>query len=103
MAAFAHALREAWPDGPLKLGNKVGESKQYISQIMRGSKEPRRSLVFELERAVGLPLGALSHLLGYLPVGAWSTEEAIMADGLLSPTQKRQLLAAYRRAVGAVR
>lgn len=78
----------------------MGESRSYIHAIMHGKREPRRALVFALEKAVGLPAGALSHLLGYLPVGAWDVEAAIVTDPKLSKAGRRQLLAAYQRLVG---
>lgn len=96
MDAFSRALREAWTDGPKTLSDRIGESKQYTSQILRGEREPRRAIVFAIERAVGLPAGALSHLLGYLPVGAWSVAEAIHADPHLNPDGMATMMRLYQ-------
>jgi hypothetical protein len=56
--------------------------------------------VFAVEEALGLPGGALSSVLGYLPLGgrdtaASSVPAAIVADPLLAAAEKRGLLALY--------
>ncbi len=55
----------------------------------------RPSLVFAMERALELPAGALSYLLGYLPLAAvptFTVAEALARDTRLSPSQRRMIL-----------
>jgi transcriptional regulator with XRE-family HTH domain len=97
IAAFAHAL-SAHLNGPhaaTELAAEVGVDRNTIYYWRDGKREPQRAQVFKIEAALGLPAGALSHLLGYLPTGAWSVEQAITADPSLSNAEKTAMLAAY--------
>lgn len=77
----------------------VGQS--AVSQWECGDTEPRPEHVYLSEKALGLAPGTLSRLLGYLPPsGAPSgapgaVREAIRRDPLLTPKEKRTLLALY--------
>lgn len=64
----------------------------------RGEREPDRDVVFELERHLGERPGALSRILGYLPVGArsaLSVRDAIADDAGLDDQGRRAVLAVY--------
>lgn len=84
-----------------ELARRIGISRQALDQWIDGSTDPAPSNVFAAEKALGLPPGALSHIFGYVPVGAWSTEAAITSDPHLSDTNRRRLLALYRQLRGS--
>lgn len=97
LAAFAHALAShlTGTHDTANLARSLGVDRATVYNWRDGKREPERSQVFAIETALGLPAGSLSHLLGYLPVGAYSVEQAITSDPDLSASAKRALLAAY--------
>lgn len=83
------------------LADELGTTQPAVSAWTRADAEPAPSTVFALERALELPPGHLSRLLGYLPLdaveGSAATFEAVVSgDPILDETQKRGLLALYR-------
>ena len=91
------------------LGERMGElhGRRPYGQSTVGTwiarTELTPALVFDIERALDLPAGHLSKLLGYVPVGATpppgSVVDAIEADPLLDDRGRRSLVAAYRALV----
>lgn len=64
----------------------------------RGEREPDRDIVFELERYLGERPGALSRILGYLPVSArsaLSVRDAVGDDAGLDDQGRKAVLAVY--------
>lgn len=62
---------------------------------LAGTTEPTRAKVFAMEKVLGLPAGAMSQHLGYLPVEAvpsLTVEDAIRKDTSLAPAVRRFLL-----------
>lgn len=85
-----------------RLGELLGGITQSaISAWESGEAEPLPETVFAVEDALELPGGQLSRALGYLPAHAGeagvasSVPAAIVADPLLSATEKRGILALY--------
>lgn len=81
------------------LGRKITQAN--VSQWVTGEHEPKRAMVFAMEEVLDLKPGALSRVLGYLPLTARSittVEEAIAADSAIAPEMRSVLLAAYREA-----
>lgn len=98
--AFADALRLHLGDvTQAELARRVGIKQQAIQQWLSCTTDPAPVNVFAAEKALGLPPGALSHVFGYLPVGAWSTEAAIGADPMLDAAGKATVLRVYRSQV----
>lgn len=98
---FANALAPYLEDrnAVSELANLLGVNRNAVYQWRSAQREPSRRQVFAIERALGLPPGALSHLLGYLPVTAWAVEEAVYADGSLSDVGKGAMMRLYRSLV----
>lgn len=71
------------------LADVMGVSDESVRMWEKGASEPTRARVFELERILGAEPGALSRLLGYLPLDAIgpfsSVEDALDADDELTP------------------
>ena len=103
---FGRALHEAMNALDInesELGEKVGKSQTTISNWLRGVTAPKREEEgFAVERALELPPGTLTRLLGYLPPEAFdkaSFEAVLLSDDELDEGDKEMLLAAYRAAV----
>jgi len=97
MGAAVSSARQAAGMSQGALGATVGIGQGQVSAIENGAREmtlPQE--VFAIETALGLPAGALSFHLGYMPVGATppSVEAGIAADDTLDDAQKN-LVAAY--------
>lgn len=84
-----------------ELARRIGISPQALQQWFDGSTDPAPVNVFATERALGLPGGALSHVFGYVPVGATSVESAVAADRRLSREGRETVLRVYRSQVEA--
>lgn len=98
--AFADALRLHLGEvTQAELARRIGVAQQAIGQWLACSTDPVPANVFAAEKALGLPPGALSHVFGYLPVGAWSVEAAIGADPMLDAAGKATVLRVYRSQV----
>jgi hypothetical protein len=85
------------------LGRPHPYSQSVVSQWLHGQTEWQPSVLFAVERALGLRAGDLSRHLGYLPLAAvpppTTVEGAINADPLLRPALRRALIAGYREMV----
>lgn len=101
--AFGDALAEAMAVRGMtqrELGEALGLKQPTISAWIAGTVSTiTPSLVFETERALRLPPGRLSRILGYVPMSAAkvsaSFERVVMDDPLLEAHEKRGLLAMY--------
>ena len=101
--AFGGALASARSARGLtqrRLGELLGGTTQSaISAWEAGEAEPPPETVFAVEEALGLSGGALSRVLGYLPLSEGNVPSpvpaAIAADPLLTEAEKRGLLALY--------
>jgi transcriptional regulator with XRE-family HTH domain len=87
------------------LGERLGGTTQSaISAWEAGEAEPAPDTVFTVEKALDLPGGHLSRILGYMPaadgVKASSVPDAVVADPLLDDVQKRGIIALYRELTG---
>lgn len=99
--AFGYALA-VHVDNASDLARKVGVTSSAAALWLTAQREPSRRTVFDIEEALDLPPGSLSHLLGYLPVSAYPpgrTEEALEQDPDLSEEGRKTLLRVYRRDV----
>lgn len=110
--AFGEALRIAYTTAGTtqqRLATEVaghGEqgaiSQPYLNDILKGRREPKPELAFAMEEVLGLPPGALSRTLGFVPdraLPALDVPSAISADPLLDDRGRRSLLAAYHALV----
>lgn len=84
-----------------ELGDVLELKQPTISAWLKGESEPASAVVFATERALELPPGHLSILLGYLPPDAVDAppatfEQVVGTDPLLDEPAKRGLLAMYR-------
>ena len=100
---FGHVLAETLGANGLTqvhLAKTLGCTQRSVSAWINGRAEPAAELVFEIERALSLPPGYLSRLLGYLPVeavkSAATVEEAVALTTVLDESFKPMLLAVYR-------
>lgn len=73
-----------------------GLAQSTISTWIAGKAIPAPATVFRLERTIGVPGGALSRHLGYVPVDGLAVEVAVEADPHLSRMQRAELLQRYR-------
>lgn len=106
--AFAEALRRqlvgrSRDDLARQITKLSGESTsaQAMGHWLTGAAEPTRAKVYALEKVLAMKPGALSRLLGYLPVEAQAARtvaQAIESDPALTEDQRKMLLAAYRAA-----
>lgn len=105
--AFASALVDAMNvrrTTQRALADELGTTQPAVSAWTRADAEPAPETVFALERALDLPPGHLSRLLGYLPLDAGTASESsfeatVVGDPLLDETGKRVLFALYRELV----
>ena len=114
--AFGTALRQrledlgrsrAWLGGEvarLELGDGArAYSASAVTMWVNGDTEPTRPKGWAIEAALGAKPGALSRLLGYLPLEARpvaTVPAAIDADPLLGEEGRRVLVAVYRAVTG---
>ena len=101
--AFGRAVAEAMAVKGMsqaELARRVGLTQAAISAWTSGANVPDPDTMFRAEKVLELPPGHLSRHLGYYPEPdserAWSYEDAVMADPLLTEDQKRYALALYR-------
>jgi len=103
---FRRALIEARTKQRLsqrELGEAAGVSKAAVSQWEVGRSLPVPAKVPDLERALELEPGALSRLLGYLPIGSGDDKtsldvvEAIRRDARLGEHGQELLIIMYRQ------
>jgi transcriptional regulator with XRE-family HTH domain len=103
---FRRVLREARARRRLSLrvlGEVAGVSKSAVAQWESGRSLPVPAKVPELERALEMEPGALSRLLGYLPITGGDEKtsldviEAIRRDARLGEHGQELLIAMYRQ------
>jgi transcriptional regulator with XRE-family HTH domain len=82
----------------------AGISNPYLSQIERGLREPSQRVVDAIARSLQTSAEALYEQAGIVPEEApeaTTAREAISADPLLGPRQRRALLEVYDALVAA--
>ncbi len=110
--AFGRAVRQrledlgrsrAWLGGEVARCEMGQGSRPYtasaVTMWVNGDTEPTRPKVWAIEEALGAKPGALSRLLGYLPVDARTVATvpgAIEQDNRLDEDGRRILLSVYR-------
>lgn len=98
---FGQALRDvmaAQGVSPTELAERLGVSPSGVTNWTRGRKEPQDFwVVFDLERALQLPSGTLSRILGFCPCegDVPSLEGAILNADYLPEKARRALLATH--------
>lgn len=102
-AAFAEALSAelgAAQKKPGDISRLVGVTDDAVRKWMIGRSAPDPLTVFAIEELLGVPAGALSQHLGYIPAGAGESVLAALAnDPKLSDDARLTLMGAYRAAV----
>lgn len=96
-AAMARARQRA-SLSQAALGVMVGSNQSTVSSWERGESEPPPDLVFAIEDACEEPKGALSRLLGYLPIiedTPDDVETAILSCPKLDPNERELLRNIY--------
>jgi transcriptional regulator with XRE-family HTH domain len=80
-----------------RLAERAGISNPYLSQIERGIRRPSAEILSRLSRALEISANTLYSRAGLIdgPLHSPTIFEAIDADGLLSPTEKKVLLDMY--------
>lgn len=105
LSAFAAAMaaaRTAADMSQLALGEAIGRQQGSVSRYEAGLLEPDPFTVFEMERALGLKPGALSHYLGYMPINFDRLQrilpvlDALENDPRLDAQAKTMLISVYR-------
>lgn len=94
----ALALRLKTKEQRIAVADLLDMSENAVWLYTRGEREPDRDVVFELERHLGDRPGALSRILGYLPLGArsaLSVRDAVADDPGLDDQGRRAVLAVY--------
>jgi len=115
--AFGRAVRQrledmgrsrAWLGAEVARLELGGGARPYtasaVTMWVNGDTEPTRPKVWAIERALGAKAGALSRLLGYLPLDAravTSVPAAIEHDSLLDDEGRRVLMAVYQVLTGS--
>lgn len=81
-----------------RLAERAGISNPYLSQIERGIRKPSAEILSRLSRALEISANSLYSKAGLMDEALESPtiSEAIDADGLLSPSQKKVLLDMYK-------
>lgn len=81
------------------LAEEIGSKQSTLSSWERGEFEPPPDAVFSMEKALECKGGALSRLLGYVPLDtdsqAISVEEAIAVDPALDEYRRELLIGIY--------
>lgn len=106
--AFGHLLKEARDALRLTqedLAQVMTVSTSTVGNWERGENMPAPDVVFRLEEVVGLPAGALSKHLGYVPLGAEGTGplsllECVENSTEVSEDDRETLLLIASRMVG---
>ena len=80
-----------------RLAERAGISNPYLSQIERGIRRPSAEILSRLSRALEISANTLYSRAGLIdgPLHSPTIFEAIDADGLLSPSEKKVLLDMY--------
>lgn len=98
--AFGEALslRLSTKEQRIAAADELGMTENAVWLYTRGEREPDRDVVFQLERYLGERPGALSRILGYLPLvarAALSVRDAVADDPTLDEQGRRAVLAVY--------
>src|SRR5262249_21667590 len=97
LGEFIRAQRKLANLSLRELAAMADVSNAYLSQIERGLHEPSVRVLRSIAQALEISSNLVFSQAGLLdPDAAPGTEEAIMADTVLSPAQKEALLAVYR-------
>jgi transcriptional regulator with XRE-family HTH domain len=80
-----------------RLAERAGISNPYLSQIERGIRRPSAEILSRLSRALEISANTLYSRAGLIdgPLHSATIFEAIDADRLLSPSEKKVLLDMY--------
>ena len=86
------------------MSRAIGLTNSAVWQWEQGRAIPRPDVVAAVEKELGLEVGRLSRLLGYLPAGAVEREmisviEAVQADPKLGERERELLTTMYRQLV----
>lgn len=86
-----------------RLAERAGISNPYLSQIERGIRKPSAEILKRLSRGLQISAESLYSRAGLIEEGSPppNVVEAIEADAVLTPRQKRVLLDLYRTLVSA--
>ena len=97
LGEFIRAQRKLANLSLRELAAMADVSNAYLSQIERGLHEPSVRVLRSIAQALEISSNMVFSKAGLLDLDAVpATEEAIMADTVLSPAQKDALLAVYR-------
>jgi transcriptional regulator with XRE-family HTH domain len=97
LGEFIRAQRKLANLSLRELAAMTDVSNAYLSQIERGLHEPSVRVLRSIAQALEISSNMVFSKAGLLdPDAVPATEEAIMADTVLSPAQKDALLAVYR-------
>ena len=97
LGEFIRAQRKLANLSLRELAAMADVSNAYLSQIERGLHEPSVRVLRSIAQALEISSNMVFSKAGLLdPDAVPATEEAIMADTVLSPAQKDALLAVYR-------
>ena len=98
LGAFIRTQRKLANLSLRELASLTDLSNAYLSQIERGLHEPSVRVLRSIAQALDLSAAAVLAQAGLADEGATRrpTEEAILADPVLSPEQKDALLTVYR-------
>lgn len=100
--AWAAALKQVMTERgweQVDVAKRIGVSQQTVSQWMNGRPPDTPWRWTEIESKLGLPLGYLTHHLGFVPAEGSTVAEAVEKDPHLSADKKRMLLSLYRNLV----
>jgi transcriptional regulator with XRE-family HTH domain len=103
VGAFIREHRERANLSLRRLADRAGVSNPYLSQIERGIRRPSAEILKRLSRALEVSAESLYTKAGLIDEGpaAPTVVEAVEADPVLSPRQKKVLLDLYRALLDA--
>ena len=100
---FIRSQRERADLSLRRLADRAGVSNPYLSQIERGLRKPSAEILKRISRALSISAESLYTRAGLIEAGPETPQvvEAIDADTVLTPRQKRVLLDLYRTLINA--
>ena len=98
LGAFIRQQRERANLSLRRLADTAGISNPYLSQIERGIRKPSAEILSRLSRALEISANTLYSRAGLIdgPLDSPTIFEAIDADRLLGPSEKKVLLDMYQ-------